>query len=108
MNMDRRSARRLDLEVTAVIEIKNVEPNTGCGRLIRLSTCDVSSDGAYFRVDTPLPVGTRVVVDLVLLQKNHKSKGGEQALVKMDGEVARADQDGMAVVFREPKNYLTL
>ena len=64
-----------------------------------LLTRDISSDGAYFHTDLPLPVGTFVRIDLVISLDELKKLESRKTLIKVSGSVIRSEEKGMAVGF---------
>ncbi len=74
----------------------------GVGRdqqIIDLFTRDISSDGAFFHTEIPLPVGTAVKIDLVISLEELKKIESRKALIKVSGEVVRSEDKGMAICF---------
>lgn len=66
---------------------------------VALTTRDVSANGAYFKTLEPLPVGTKVEVDLIMKVGEVRSAGARPAWIKASGAVYRVDAEGMAVRF---------
>jgi hypothetical protein len=101
-NQERRRLERFTIELPAKIEAAGAEQ-----RLLNLFTKDISSGGAYFRTQKPLPVGTEVRVDLVLpLDKLKKFLSDrEKVTVNVTGTVLRAEPRGMAVGFSEDYKF---
>jgi len=62
-------------------------------------TSDISAGGAFFYTDTPLPVGTKMYVDLILPLDELKKIEGKRAKIKVRGAVVRTDEGGMAISF---------
>jgi hypothetical protein len=68
---------------------------------VPLTTKDVSMNGAYIKTPDPLPVGTKVEVNLIMKVGEKNSAGVRPAWVKASGSVYRIDADGMAIHFDE-------
>lgn len=102
----RRSLERFSVSAPAIIEVIDNADND-C-EFVNLVTRDVCGGGAYFYTEEPLPEGTCVKIDLILLTDPVKSVQDDQALVKLRGEVVRAEEDGMAICFTDTYNILPL
>jgi hypothetical protein len=94
---ERRKLERFDLKLPTTIEILNPKPGVS-GTSFDCFTRDVSSGGAFFLTRDPLPVGTRVMADMVLKAENLGKKSGYPQM-KANGYVARTEPIGMAVCF---------
>jgi len=91
----KRQMERFPLELPASISVagkKHIYP-------IKALTSDVSAGGAFFQTDAPLPIGTRMNVDLVLPLDELKKMEGKRASIKLKGYVIRASNGGMAISF---------
>ena len=101
---ERRKLERFIIELPAKIEVVSTDQRD---RLFNLFTKDISSGGAYFRTQKPLPVGTEVRVDLVLpLDKLKKFLNDrEKVTVNVTGTVLRAEPRGMAIGFSEDYKF---
>ena len=87
---DRRGIGRFDMNLRSLIkECRERE------RILELYTRDVSSDGAFFLTDDPIPVDTDLSLTL-FLPAGPQPKGK----ITVDGKVVRTEQKGMAVRFR--------
>ena len=94
---EKRTMERFDLKLPSQIRfIKDNNENT-----INLLTSNVCSGGAFFPIDKPLPIDTRVNIDLVLPLNRLKKQKGKRSLIKSSGKVIRTDQKGMAICFDE-------
>jgi hypothetical protein len=86
---DRRGIGRFNLRLRSLIkELRERE------KILELYTRDVSSDGAFFYTNDPLPVDTDLSMTL-FLPAGPTPKGK----ISVDGKVIRTEQDGMAVRF---------
>ncbi len=95
---ERRKLGRFRLEIPANIEMIGSE----WGKARRhLRTSNISSGGAFFHTEQPLPEGTPVKIDLILpLEKLKQLKNDhKQAYIKVTGKVLRAELKGMAISF---------
>ncbi|CAB1061476.1 hypothetical protein D1BOALGB6SA_6249 [Olavius sp. associated proteobacterium Delta 1] len=92
---DNRSVERFDLGLEAFVSVSNDSDKSDS---LAMQTRDISSNGVYLLTETPLPVGTKVKVDMILSLDELKKLGGK-ALIKTSGEVLRTESDGMAICF---------
>ena len=100
--IEKRRLERFDLEVPAEIEWVTSDHKRDT---LNLSTSNICSNGAFFHTDTPLPEGTDVRMDLILLFKKLKKPKNRwlRARIKITGKVLRSESKGMAIGFN--KNY---
>jgi hypothetical protein len=86
---ERRNIERFDLHLLSLIrELKSRE------QALELYTRDISSDGAFFETDYPIPVDTRLEMVVFLpVGKAQKSR------ISTSGTVIRSDRGGIAVRF---------
>ena len=69
---DKRNVERFDLDLKAFVsEFDDTDESKSCA----MQTRDVSTNGVFLFTDTPLPVGTRVKVDMVLALDELKKIG---------------------------------
>jgi len=101
---ERRKLERFSIELPAKIELASINQKE---MRLTLFTKDISSGGAYFRTEKPLPVGTEVRVDLVLpLDKLKKFLSDrEKVTVNVTGTVLRSEPQGMAIGFSEDYKF---
>jgi hypothetical protein len=94
---DKRRLERFNLGLPSQVSV-----GTGLDQeIIDLFTRDISSDGAYFHTDAPLPVGTAVKIDLIISLDELKKIESRKALIKVSGEVVRSENKGMAICFEK-------
>jgi hypothetical protein len=84
---ERRCIDRYDLRLLSLVRA----PHEAA---LELYTRDVSSEGAFFFTDRPLPVDSRLQMTLFL-----PAKGFGPSKIATHGEVVRTDRDGIAVHF---------
>ena len=96
---EKRKLERFDLQLPAKIEPVNREGE----EILDLMTSDISSGGAFFHTDQPLPEGTDVKIDLVLPMDELKKLQDEyhQVNIEIKGTVLRSDPGGMAIYFNK-------
>jgi hypothetical protein len=92
---ENRSIERFDLNLKAFVSVSESADKSGS---LAMLTRDISSNGAYLLTENPLPVGTKVKVDMVLSLDKLKKLGGK-ALIKTSGQVLRTELEGMAIGF---------
>lgn len=98
---NKRRLERFDLEIPAKVK---VSVSAEVEEVSDLFTNDISSGGAFFHTEQPLPEGTVVEIDLILpLDKLIKSQkgSGQYTRVKVNGQVLRSETTGMAVSFHD-------
>jgi hypothetical protein len=96
--IERRKSERFDMNLQAYVSVSDhAVPKAP----VPLTTRDVSTSGAYFKTSDPLPVGTKVEVNLIMKVGDENTAGARPAWVKASGAVYRTDADGMAVHFDE-------
>ena len=94
---ERRDLERFDLRLACLLqELKHKE------NVLKLYTRDISSYGAFFYIDHPLPIDTQVEMTLLLpvMQPN-------QSLINTYGKVIRSHRKGIAVRFNSKINITT-
>lgn len=101
--IERRKAERFDMNLQAYVSVSNKAESKAP---VSLTTKDVSMNGAYFTTQDPLPVGTKVEVDLIVKVGDGRSAGAKQAWVKASGAVYRIDDNGMAIRFDKDSKML--
>lgn len=107
MSEEQRAQKRFDVAAPAVVEAPD-DGGAGGSKYLNLFTKDVSAGGAFLYTDSPLPEGTELVIDLVLLTDEIKKMQGDQVLIKFQGSVVRCESEGMAVCFNKRYNILPL
>ena len=103
---EKRKLERFDLKLPAKIETVTTEGE----EILDLMTSDISSGGAFFHTEQPLPEGTDVKIDLVLPIDKLKKLQDEyhQVYIKITGTVLRAEPRGMAIYFNRDYSILPL
>ena len=99
---EKRSVERFDLDLKAMVSVLD---DTDESDSLAMQTRDISANGVFLLTDAPLPVGTRVKVDMVLSLDELKKLGGK-ALIKTSGKVLRRESGGMAVCFNRNSKIL--
>lgn len=90
---ERRCLERFDLHLSAQVEMAG-------SRCISLTTADISSGGAYFPTDSPLPNQSRVTVSLMFeVGELRRLLGRGCVALRVGGWVLRSGAGGMAVTF---------
>jgi len=97
--LERRHLQRFS--VTAFAVVKTV--SSGAEKVFELRTQDISSGGAFFPMDVPLPAGEKVKVTLFLsiAAIEQLPDMPRAAKITTEGEVIRSTEQGVAVKFAE-------
>jgi hypothetical protein len=103
--IEKRKVERFDLELEAFVSLPGETDPADMGNMV---TRDVSMSGVYLVTDAPLPVGSKVNVDMILTLGGRKKHDAQQAWIKASGEVLRTDSQGMAVSFDDQSRILPL
>lgn len=94
---ERRHLQRFSVKAVAVVQ--TVSP--GAEKVFELSTQDISSGGAFFPMEVPLPTGEKVKITLFLSISalEQISDFPHKAKITTEGKVVRSTRQGMAVEF---------
>ena len=94
---ERRHLQRFSLKAFAVVRAVSA----GTEEVFELSTQDISSGGAFFPMEVPLPTGQKVKITLYLLISALERISDLPSKVKIttEGQVVRSMKQGMAVAF---------
>lgn len=103
--IEKRKVERFDLQLEAFVSLPGESSNTDRGNLV---TRDISMNGVFLITDRPLPVGSRVNVDMILTLGGKKKQDSQQAWIKASGKILRSDNQGMAVGFDDKSRILPL
>jgi PilZ domain len=97
LGTDRRHLERFSVKVFAVVQTVV----SGKEKVFELDTQDISSGGAFFPVEVPLPTGEKVKVTLFLSISALDSITDFPRRTKIvtEGAVVRSTRHGMAVAF---------
>ena len=94
---ERRHLERFSITATAVVQTMSA----GTEKVFELQTRDISSGGAFFPMEVPLPTGEKVKITLFLsfsgLEQVQKIPG--KSKITTEGQVVRSDNHGIAVEF---------
>ena len=103
--IEKRKVERFDLQLEAFISRPGEVSQDDTGSLV---TRDISMNGVFLITDKPLPVGSKVSVDMILTLGGTKKQDSQKAWIKASGKVLRADSQGMAVCFDDQSRILPL
>jgi hypothetical protein len=95
---ERRTLQRFLLKAPAVIQ----KVSHNADRVLELSTHDISSGGAFFSVEAPLPVGeeVRITLYISISPVEQITAFPSKAKITTEGRVVRSNKRGMAIAFR--------
>ena len=68
---------------------------------VKLQTVDISSGGAFFHTESPMPMGTAVEIEVIVPLDELKKLKGKRARIMVTGAVVRSETQGMAICFDE-------
>jgi hypothetical protein len=103
--IEKRKVERFDLQLEAFVSLPGSVSQNQTESLI---TRDLSMCGAFLITDRPLPVGSKVCVDMILTLEGQKKQSAQKAWIKASGKVLRTDDEGMAVGFDDQSRILPL
>ena len=96
--INQRRSDRFDLDIPSRLTVI-AEHDEQSGETIEISTKNVCEGGAYFHTLSPLPMGTRVSVDMLIAIKSLKGLDPNKSLIHVNGFISRCESEGMAVCF---------
>lgn len=92
---ERRRHIRFDVILTALIDYKNKQ---GKSLQAKAETRDISCNGAYLVIDSPLPVGARI--DFRIYLPNYKVfNGRSKSFLSGSAQVVRSEDKGVGINF---------
>ena len=94
---ERRHLQRFSLRASAVVQTSA----EGAQKVFELYTQDISSNGAFFPMEVPLPTGEKVKITLFLTISalEEISELARKTKIVTEGRVVRSTKQGMAVKF---------
>ena len=97
IDQDRRHLRRFPLKAFTVVRAEAPDDE----KVLTLCTQDISSDGAFFPTEVPLPAGekVRITLFLAIAALERFRDVPNRAKITTDGRVIRSSRQGMAVKF---------
>ena len=96
---EKRSVERFDLQIKTIL---NVQDETTVDKQQILLSRDISCSGVFLDTEKPLPIGTRVDMNLMLNQLAFGQKESDDKInIITSGKVVRNNSHGMAVQFDE-------
>jgi PilZ domain len=96
VGLERRHLRRFSIRASAVVQTMA----EGAGQVFQLYTQDISSGGAFFPMEVPLPTGEKVKITL-LLSISALEEIRSKTQIVTEGRVVRSTERGVAVAFDE-------
>jgi hypothetical protein len=96
---EKRKVERFDLQIETMLIVQN---ETIMDKQPMLLSRDISCAGVFLDTNNPLPIGTRVDLNLLLSQHEFGSKKKDERInIITSGKVVRTNDHGMAVEFDE-------
>jgi len=94
---EKRKVERFDLKIETVLNVQDEAPKSTQPMLL---SRDISCAGEFLDTDNPLPIGTRVELNLLLSQHELVGKAQDEKInIFTSGRVVRTNDHGMAVEF---------
>jgi hypothetical protein len=103
--IEKRTVERFDLQLEAFVSLSDSVSQNDRESLV---TRDISMCGAFLITERPLPVGSKICVDMILTLEGQTKQVAQQAWIKASGKVLRTDNEGMAVGFDDQSRILPL
>ena len=97
IRFEKRHLERFSLKATAIVQTVSASTE----KVFELSTQDISSGGAFFPMELPLPTGEKVKITLYLSISalERISDFPSKTKITTEGRVVRSTNQGMAVAF---------
>ncbi len=103
--IEQRMMKRFRLELPASVSVQGED---GDQATIDFLTTDISGSGAFFQTDYPLPIASKVNIELILPLDDTKKTERKGSLIKVSGKVIRTNEGGMAICFNANYKILPL
>ena len=103
--IEKRKVERFDLQLEAFVSSPGATARSDTDSLV---TRDISMNGVFLITSEPLPVGSKVSVDMILTLGGKKVQDSQKAWIKASGKVLRTDKEGMAVGFDDKSRILPI
>jgi hypothetical protein len=94
---EKRNFERFNLDIETIM---NLQDETTVDKKAVLLSRDISCDGVFLETNNPLPIGTKVDLNLFFSQHELSNKSKDKRInISTSGKVIRTDEQGMAVEF---------
>jgi hypothetical protein len=94
---EKRKVERFDLHIDAML---NFQYESRVAKEIKLRSRDISCDGVFLETTNPLPIGTKVDLNLLVSHQEINSHlKNEKTNISTSGKVVRANEEGMVIEF---------
>ena len=94
---EKRKVERFDLQIETILNVHN---DAKMDKLPVLLSLDISCAGVFLATKKPLPIGTKVDLNLLLSQPELDNQSKDERInIHTSGEVIRTNEQGMAVEF---------
>jgi hypothetical protein len=100
VEIEKRKMERFDLKIPIYLSVTD---KSNKHESLKFITTNICSEGAFFKTEKPLSVGTDVKLDIILPLNKFKNVKSKISHIDVSGSVIRTDQQGMAICF--DKNY---
>jgi len=95
--LEKRKVERFDLRIETMLQVQDDAILETSQKLV---SRDISSGGVYLTTERPLPVGTRVDLDFLLIMNELNGRLKDKSVnISTSGKVIRTDEQGFAVEF---------
>lgn len=94
---EKRKVERFDLQIKTML---NVLDESIVDKTLILLSRDISCHGVYLTIENPLPINTRLDLNVLLNRHELSSQSNEKRYnISTSGKVVRINEQGMAVEF---------
>jgi hypothetical protein len=94
VEIEKRKMERFDLALPTYFSVSD---KSGKQESFKLLTSNICAEGAFFKTEKPLSIGTDVKLDIILPSNKFKNVRGKRSHIAVSGSVIRTDQQGMAI-----------
>ena len=96
---EKRKVERFNLHIETVL---NPQCETTVDKKAVLLSRNISCDGVFLETNNPLPIGTKVDLNLLLSQHELSNKSKDERInISTSGKVVRTSEQGMGVEFNK-------
>ena len=101
VGLDKRKMERFSLALPALLTVMDDHENHAP---IECMTENICAGGAYFKIQNPFPIGTKMKIDVILPVDKLSNFKGTKSRIDVSGSVIRTEEEGMALRFDKRYN----